>query len=234
MRKTRKHAEVHKSGRSGWLRAAVLGSNDGIVSTSSLVLGVAATSASTHSIAVAGIAGLVAGAASMAAGEYVSVSSQRDAEAADIRLENEEQKTQPAVELNELKEIYVARGLDDELASRVAKRFMEVDPLGTHLRDELGLDPRHRARPVQAALVSAVSFAAGAALPLLALWISPESSRIAGIGGSTALCLGVLGALAGKLGGASPWRAALRVCIGGILAMVVTAAIGHFVGVVGL
>lgn len=209
----------------------MLGADDGLVSTASLMLGVAATAASNQSIVIAGVAGLVAGAASMAAGEYVSVSSQRDAEAADIRREKEEQTTQPALELKELKDIYVERGLDEALASRVAERLMAVDPLGTHLRDELALDPQHLARPVQAALVSAASFAAGAALPLLTLWFSSESTRTVGIAGSTLLSLGVLGALAGKLGGAAPWRAALRVSIGGLLAMLVTSVIGHFVGI---
>lgn len=168
------HRETHRRERVAWLRAAVLGADDGIVSTASLILGVAASSAPSSAITIAGLAGLIAGAASMASGEYVSVSSQRDSEVADIEREKRELLTQPALEFEELKGIYVRRGLTEELARQVAERLMAVDPLGAHLRDELGLASHVLARPIQAALVSAISFASGALLPLIALWLSPE------------------------------------------------------------
>lgn len=225
------HKEKHSSSRIGWLRAAILGADDGIVSTASLLLGIAATNAPNATIAVAGFAGLVAGAASMATGEYVSVSSQSDAEASDIAREKKELKTMPAHELQELKRIYVERGLDELLALQVATKLMDVDPLGSHVRDELGITDNGRARPVQAAIVSAVAFASGAALPLLALWLTPESARSIGISTSAVLLLAGLGALGGRLGGAPPGRAALRVCIGGILAMTATHFVGRLLGV---
>jgi VIT1/CCC1 family predicted Fe2+/Mn2+ transporter len=225
------HPERHKSDRAAWLRAAVLGADDGIVSTASLMLGVAATSAATSTIAVAGLAGLVAGAASMATGEYVSVSSQRDAEAADVARERRELVTQPRKELEELEAIWRERGLDPALARQVAERLHTVDPLGSHLRDELGLTEATRARPLQAAAVSAVSFAAGAGLPLLALAAAPAAHRSLVIAGLALVLLGVLGALGGRLGGASPRRAAWRVLVGGGLAMLATTLVGRLVGV---
>jgi vacuolar iron transporter family protein len=228
------HTEVHRSERSGWLRAAVLGANDGIVSTASLMLGVAASTTDTRTIALAGIAGLVAGAASMATGEYVSVSSQRDAESADVAREQQEQVTKPLAEFDELKAIYLRRGLDEPLAQQVAERLMQIDPLGAHLRDELGFSEQFMARPLQAALVSALSFASGAALPLLALLVTPAPYLSGALAGSALILLAGLGALGGKLGGASPWRALVRVSIGGSLAMAGTMLIGKLAGVAGL
>jgi vacuolar iron transporter family protein len=228
------HRERHRSGRTGWLRASVLGANDGIVSTASLLLGVAATEATTQTLAVTGLAGLVAGATSMAAGEYVSVSTQRDTERADIDREKGELATQPEYELDELTQIYVHRGLDLALANTVARRMMEVDPLGSHLRDELGLTEQLRANPLQAALASALAFAAGAALPMAALALSPPSLRQTVIAGSALFFLAGLGALGGKLGEARPLRAALRVAVGGALAMAATSLIGKLVGISGL
>jgi vacuolar iron transporter family protein len=226
--------EVHRSGRAGWLRAAVLGADDGLVSTASLIIGVAASSASRGAVLVAGLAGLVAGAMSMAAGEYVSVSSQRDAERADIDLERRQLAADPAVELAELTDIYVRRGLDREIAATVADRLTSVDPLGAHLRDELGFSHAARARPGQAAVVSAASFAVGAAAPLLAVLLAPVANRIAATAAATLLLLAVLGAIGGRLGGAPAAPAALRVAVGGGLAMLVTAVIGRLVGEIGL
>jgi vacuolar iron transporter family protein len=226
--------QQHRSGRAGWLRAAVLGADDGIVSTASLMLGVAAAAASRSAILVAGLAGLAAGAMSMAAGEYVSVSSQRDAERADITRERHEQQADPDLELAELTDIYVRRGLDAHLAGTVAATLMRADPLGAHLRDELGLSEQTGARPVQAALVSAASFAGGAALPLLALLLAPPAGRIAVIAASALGLLALLGAVGGRLGGAPAGRAALRVTLGGGLAMAATALIGRLVGAAGL
>ena len=214
----------------GWLRAAVLGADDGIVSTASLLIGVAAAAASRSAILVAGLAGLVAGAMSMAAGEYVSVSSQRDAERADITREREQQQADPDGELAELTGIYVRRGLDEQLAGTVAATLMHADPLGAHLREELGINHQTRARPVQAALVSAASFAAGAALPLLALLLAPPAARIAVIAASALGLLALLGVLGGQVGGAPVGPAAVRVTLGGGLAMVATALIGRLVG----
>lgn len=222
--------QQHRSGRVGWLRAAVLGADDGIVSTASLTIGVAAAAASRSAILVAGLAGLVAGAMSMAAGEYVSVSSQRDAERADITLERQQQQADPDLELAELTDIYVRRGLDPDLAGTVAATLMQADPLGAHLRDELGLSDHTRARPVQAAVVSAASFAVGAGLPLLALLLAPPASRIAVIAASALGLLALLGVLGGRLGGAAARRAAVRVTVGGGLAMAATALIGRLVG----
>lgn len=225
------HRESHRSDRAAWLRAAVLGADDGIVSTASLMIGVAASSASKGAILVAGLAGLVAGAMSMAAGEYVSVSSQRDTERADIKREARELRANPAFELRELTEIYVRRGLDPELARTVAEKLMRADALGSHVRDELGFTERSMARPLQAAVASALSFAVGAGLPLVMLLVTPEKERIAAIAVSALALLGALGAGGAWLGGASPARGALRVIVGGGLAMLVTALIGRLVGV---
>jgi vacuolar iron transporter family protein len=219
--------EQHRSGRTGWLRAAVLGADDGIVSTASLTIGVAAAAASRSTILVAGLAGLVAGAMSMAAGEYVSVSSQRDAERADITRERQQQQADPGLELAELTDIYVRRGLGPDLAGTVAASLMRADSLGAHLRDELGMNEQARPRPVQAAVVSAASFAVAAALPVLALLLAPPTDRIAAIATSALALLALLGALGGRLGGAAPGRAAVRVTVGGGLAMAATALIGH-------
>jgi VIT1/CCC1 family predicted Fe2+/Mn2+ transporter len=226
--------EQHRSGRVGWLRAAVLGADDGIVSTASLLIGVAAAAASASAVLVAGLAGLVAGAMSMAAGEYVSVSSQRDAERADVARERHQQQADPDLELSELTEIYVRRGLDEQLAGTVAVTLMRADSLDAHLRDELGLSEQTRARPVQAALVSAASFAAGAALPLLALLLAPPTARVAVIAASALGLLALLGTVGGRLGGAAVGRAALRVTAGGGLAMAATALIGRLIGAAGL
>jgi vacuolar iron transporter family protein len=208
----------------------VLGSNDAIVSTSSLMIGVAASNASKDAILIAGVAGLFAGAMSMAAGEFVSVSSQLDAEHADIALEQEELVKAPDAELQELANIYVHRGLDKQLAHEVAVQLSNHDRLGAHLRDELGISEATRARPLQAAWISAVSFAVFALVPVLALLVAPASLRMETIGAVTLVSLASLGALGGYLGGASKVRAALRVAIGGALAMAVTATIGHLLG----
>ena len=222
--------EVHRSQRAGWLRAAVLGADDAIVSTASLLIGVAASSASLRSLLVTGVAALVAGSMSMAVGEYVSVSSQRDAERADIELEERQLEHEPHAELNELTLIYVKRGLDNELAQKVAEQLTAHDRLTAHLRDELGIDPDSLARPIQAAWISALSFGSFALIPIVALVLSPASLRIASIAALSLLSLAALGAIGAHLGGAPRVRAALRVCIGGSLAMAVTAAIGHLVG----
>ena len=216
-----------------WLRAAVLGSDDAIVSVSSLMIGVAASSAPRESILIAGVAGLVAGAMSMAVGEYVSVSSQRDSEQADIDRERRELEADPEIELQELAAIYTERGLDRGLAMQVAQQLTARDALGTHLRDELGIDPTALARPLQAAWVSAASFALSASVPILMLLIAPASVRIPAIAVVSLLSLTALGAFGGYLGGAPLGRAALRVTIGGGFAMAVTFAIGHLFGVSG-
>lgn len=226
----RRHHETHRVARAGWLRAAVLGSNDAIVSTASLMMGVTAADAPKDAILVAGVAGLFAGAMSMAAGEFVSVSSQLDAERADIALEREELARSPEAELAELAHIYVQRGLDKQLAMQVAQQLSAHDRLGAHLRDELGISERSRARPLQAAWISAVSFALFAMLPVLALLIAPPALRFETIGVVTLVSLAALGALGGYLGGASIARASLRVTAGGALAMAVTAAIGRVLG----
>ncbi|HEV8649049.1 MAG TPA: VIT family protein [Actinomycetes bacterium] len=228
------HRELHRSGRAGWLRAAVLGADDGIVSTASLVIGVAAAAASRNAVLLAGVAGLVAGATSMAAGEYVSVSSQRDAERADIGRERRELAADSEFERAELTEVYVRRGLDRELAATVAERLMAVDPLGSHLRDELGLQPGVFARSLQAAVASALSFALGAALPLTLIVLAPIGVRIPVTALAALALLALLGVVGARLGGARVWRAALRVTIGGGLAMGLTALIGQLVGATGL
>jgi VIT1/CCC1 family predicted Fe2+/Mn2+ transporter len=223
--------EMHRSGRAGWLRAAVLGSDDAIVSTASLMIGVAAASASKGAILVAGVAGLVAGAMSMAVGEYVSVSSQRDAEQADIGLETHELTAEPEAELQELAQIYVNRGLEKGLALKVAEQLSAHDRLGAHMRDELGIDQTSLARPLQAAWISAASFASFAIVPIVALLVSPAAWRIPMIAVFSLVSLASLGAFGGHLGGAPLGRAALRVTIGGALAMTVTALIGKILGV---
>jgi VIT1/CCC1 family predicted Fe2+/Mn2+ transporter len=223
--------EKHRSGRAGWLRAAVLGSDDALVSISSLMIGVAASSASKEAILVAGVAGLVAGSMSMAVGEYVSVSAQRDAEQADVERETRELAGQPRAELNELALIYMKRGLEKELAMTVAEQLSARDLLGAHLQDELGIDQDSLARPMQAAWISAVSFAAFAVVPIVALVVAPAALRIPAIAALSLVSLAALGAFGGHLGGAPLGRAALRVTIGGALAMAVTAAIGRIFGV---
>ena len=224
------HRETHRSGRAGWLRAAVLGSDDAIVSTASLMVGVAASSATEASILLAGIAGLVAGAMSMAVGEYVSVSSQRDAEQADIDREKKELASEPHAELNELATIYEKRGLDKALAMKVAEQLSAHDQLGAHMRDELGIDRGSLARPLQAAWVSAASFASFALVPILALLAAPNRMRGPVIAAASLLSLATLGAFGGHIGGAPILRASLRVTLGGALAMAVTAAIGRLFG----
>lgn len=230
----RRHRESHKSGRTGWLRAAVLGSNDAIVSVSSLMIGIGAADASMQTILIAGVAGLVAGSMSMAVGEFVSVSAQRDSEQADVAREAEELATSPDAELHELAAIYRHRGLDKDLAMTVAKQLSARDRLGAHLRDELGIEARTRARPLQAAWISAVSFATFALLPILGLLAAPASLRLVAIAVVTLVSLGALGLLGGRLGGASVGRAALRVTFGGALAMAITAGIGRLLGIAGL
>ena len=226
------HAERHFSGRIGWLRAAVLGANDGIVSTSSLIMGVAAADISRGGVLIAGVAGLVAGAMSMAAGEYVSVSSQADTEKADLSRERLEIETNPEFEHRELARIYVERGLDSSLANQVAQQLMEHDPLGAHARDELGLSEVHTARPVQAAFASAGTFSIGAALPLLAVLLAPSSFIMSAVGGSSLAFLAMLGCLAAYAGGAKIITSVARVTIWGALAMALTTAIGRMFGAV--
>jgi vacuolar iron transporter family protein len=222
--------EVHLSHRANWLRAAVLGANDGIVSTASLVLGVAAAGASGSAIVTAGVAGLMAGALSMAAGEYVSVSSQRDTEDADLRLEARELRDDPQGELRELAGIYQRRGLSPELAREVAVALSSGDALAAHARDELGLDDERRARPLQAAWASAVSFSVGAILPLVAMGVTPRSARAAVCVAVTLVALALLGDTGARLGGARRGRATSRVLVWGALAMAVTAGIGALIG----
>jgi len=223
--------ERHRSGRIGWLRAAVLGADDAIVSTASLMIGVAASSAPKAAILIAGGAGLVAGAMSMAVGEYVSVSSQRDAEQADIGLETLELATEPEAELQELSMIYVKRGLEPDLAMKVAEQLSTHDRLGAHMRDELGIDQASLASPLQAAWISAASFASFAIVPIVALIVASAAWRIPMIAVFSLASLAALGAFGGHLGGAPLGRAALRVTIGGALAMSVTAVIGRILGV---
>ncbi|MBL8685231.1 MAG: VIT family protein [Myxococcales bacterium] len=224
------HREIHRSGRATWLRAAVLGADDAIVSTASLMLGVAASAASKNAILVAGVAGLVAGATSMAVGEFVSVSAQRDAERADVAREQRELTTQPEAELDELAMIYVKRGVDKALAMQVAAQLSAHDSIGAHLRDELQIDNAALARPLQAAWISAASFACFAVVPIVALLVAPVALRIPMIAALSLVSLAALGAFGGSLGGAPRGRAALRVTIGGAAAMAVTALIGRLVG----
>jgi len=226
----RSHSETHFVSRIGWLRAAVMGANDGIVSTASLIVGVAAASTAPSEVLVAGIAGLVAGAMSMAAGEYVSVSSQSDTEAADMEKERTELSGQPDAELEELTQIYISRGVDPELACEVSRQMMAKDALGTHLRDELGISEFTTARPTQAALTSALTFAVGAAMPLAMVVVSPADLLVLTVTIASLLFLSLLGAIGAYVGGAPIRRATLRVTFWGALAMALTAAIGALVG----
>ena len=228
----RHHTEKHRTGSIAWLRAAVLGANDGIVSTASLVIGVAAAHATHADVMVAGVAGMVAGAMSMAAGEYVSVHSQADTEKADIERERMELATDYAGELKELAAIYVNRGLDPELAQQVAKQLMDHDAIGAHARDELGITEGFSARPLQAALASAASFAVGAALPLLVVFIASERNLLVLVAATSLLFLALLGALAARAGGAGVATGAMRVTFWGALAMAATAAVGALFGTV--
>ena len=227
-----RHIERHRTNRIGWLRAAVLGANDGIVSTASLVLGVAASNATHGAVMVAGIAGLVAGAMSMAAGEYVSVRSQSDSEEAALNMERKELATDDAGERRELTAIYVGRGLDPALAKQVSEQLMAHDALGAHARDELGISETLSARPVQAALTSAASFAVGAALPLLAASLAPGTGLIPVVSVCSVFFLAVLGGLAARVGGANVKLGAMRVTFWGALAMAVTAGVGALFGAV--
>ena len=227
-----RHMERHRTGRIGWLRAAVLGANDGIVSTASLVLGVAAANATHDNVMIAGIAGLVAGAMSMAAGEYVSVRSQSDSERAALDLERAELKADNQGEQRELTAIYVSRGLDPALAQQVAEQLMAHDALGAHARDELGITETLSARPIQAALTSAASFAIGAAMPLLAVAAVSGPRLIPVVSGTSLVFLAILGGLAARVGGASVAVGALRVTFWGALAMALTAGVGTLFGTV--
>lgn len=227
-----RHREGHRSHHSGWLRAAVLGANDGIISTASLMMGVAAAQAGSPAILLAGVAGAVAGAMSMAAGEYVSVRSQADTEAADLARETRELENDVAGEQRELEEIYVARGLERPLAHEVAKQLMQHDALGAHARDELGITDMFSARPLQAALTSAATFAAGALIPLLVVLLHPLEHLAVAIVSVSLLALVFLGGLAARVGGANPWIGAARVGFWGAAAMALTAAAGHLFGVV--
>ena len=226
------HPESHLVSRIGWLRAAVLGANDGIVSTASLIVGVAASAAATSEVLVAGTAGLVAGAMSMAAGEYVSVSSQADTERADLARERAELASQPDLETEELAQIYVERGLSPDLAAQVAAQLMEKDALGAHARDELGISEVTTARPIQAALTSAATFAVGASLPLALVLLLPPGRLVLGVSLASLLFLALLGAVGARAGGAPVLRAMLRVTFWGALAMALTAAIGALFGTV--
>ncbi len=225
--------EGHFINRIGWLRAAVLGANDGIVSTASLIVGVGAASADKGPVLLAGLAGLVAGAMSMAAGEYVSVSSQSDTERADMSRECGELANNPEFERRELAGIYVGRGLDEDLALKVADQLMAKDALGAHMRDELGLSAFTTARPIQAGLTSAATFTSGAAVPLLAALVLPSGFIIAGVVGVSLVLLGVLGALSAKVGGAGLVRPTFRVLVWGAIAMAITAGVGRLFGAVG-
>jgi VIT1/CCC1 family predicted Fe2+/Mn2+ transporter len=224
------HTEGHLASRVSWLRAAVLGANDGIISTASLIVGVAAATPERSPMLVAGIAGLVAGAMSMAAGEYVSVSSQADSESADLSRERRELETQPEFELNELADIYVSRGVEKGLALQVASQLMAKDAIGVHAREELGISELTAARPVQAAITSAITFAAGAALPLLVTAVAPLGSLIWVVSGLTIVFLAMLGAVGAWAGGASLMIAAARVTFWGAMAMGATALIGKLIG----
>lgn len=225
-----RHTEKHRTQRVGWLRAAVLGANDGILSTASLIVGVAAAEATRNSVLVAGIAGLVAGAMSMAAGEYVSVSSQADTEGADLERERKELATDDENEHAELAAIYVMRGLDPDLAKQVAAQLMAKDALGAHARDELGISDTLSARPVQAAFASAASFTVGAVLPLLMVFVVPREVLTWSVSGSSLLFLALLGAVAAKAGGSSIGKSVVRVTFWGALAMALTAGVGALFG----
>jgi len=227
-----RHGEWHRSRRVGWLRAAVLGANDGIVSTASLVIGVAAAGATRSAVLIAGTAGLVAGAMSMAAGEYVSVSSQSDTERSDLARERKEIETDVEAEHRELAAIYVGRGLDPALATQVSNQLMAHDALGAHARDELGISEFVRARPVQAAIASALSFAVGAALPLATVFVTPEVLMLPSVAALSLAFLATLGGIAAKVGGARVSTGAIRVTFWGALAMALTASVGTLFGVI--
>lgn len=229
-RLVRSHRERHVGNRIGWLRAAVLGANDGIVSTASLVIGVAAASAGTGAIVIAGTAGLVAGAMSMAAGEYVSVSAQADTETAEIARERRELIDDPKGELAELAAIYVQRGVEPKTAEAVATQLMAKDALGAHARDELDIAPGARARPIQAAFASAASFTVGAAMPLLAVFLAPARFLSLAVAAASLVFLAILGALGARTGDAIIWRGTLRVTFWGAFAMAATAIIGRLIG----
>lgn len=226
--------EHHRSGRSGWLRAAVLGANDGLVSVGSLVLGVASSQASHGGILIAGVSAWIAGALSMAAGEYVSVSSQADVEAADLAMEKKELVKHPESERKELAEIYERRGLDPELASKVATQLMRHDALGAHARDEIGITTTLSAKPIQAAFSSALSFTLGVAPPLIMIWLLPHTYLVAGVFIVSLICLAVLGALGAWTGGADIRKGTLRVTFWGTVAMILTAAVGAVLGAAGV
>ena len=232
MTRLRLHPENHLVERIGWLRAAVLGANDGIVSTASLIVGVAAAATAPGDVLVAGVAGLVAGAMSMAAGEYVSVSSQADTEHADLARERAELAANPAFELDELSQIYVRRGVEPGLARQVAQQLMAADALAAHARDELGISAATTARPLQAALTSAATFAAGAAMPLLMVVIAPAAALVPAVCAASLVFLALLGAIGARAGGANVWRATARVTFWGALAMALTAGIGKLFGTV--
>jgi VIT1/CCC1 family predicted Fe2+/Mn2+ transporter len=227
----RRHLERHLVHRIGWLRAAVLGANDGIVSTAALVVGVAAAAQGRQEVLLAGAAGLVAGAFSMAAGEYVSVSSQADTEAADLARERAELATQPEFEREELAHLYAARGVDLDLARKVADQLMAKDALSAHARDELGISEITTARPIQAAVTSALTFSAGAALPLAAALLAPQTAIAPVVSAVSILVLAVLGAVGARAGGASLWKAVVRVTFWGALALAATAGVGALFGV---
>jgi VIT1/CCC1 family predicted Fe2+/Mn2+ transporter len=232
MTRLRLHPESHLTSRIGWLRAAVLGANDGIISTASLIVGVAAAAATRNDVLIAGVAGLVAGAMSMSAGEYVSVSSQSDTEQADLARECKELSQDPKGELDELTEIYVKRGLDQSLARQVAQQLMGKDALTAHARDELGISEITAARPVQAALTSAATFSVGAAMPLLMVVVSPANVLVPVVSAASLGFLALLGAIGARAGGANVLRATARVTFWGALAMTLTAGIGKLFGTV--
>ena len=224
-------AELHKSHRTGWLRAAVLGANDGIVSTASLIVGIAAADTTKEGVILAGVAGLVAGAMSMAAGEYVSVSSQADTENADLALEKDALKSKPEEEKEELAKIYEERGVEPGLATKVAEQLMHHDALGAHARDEIGISEVNNANPFQAAFSSALTFTVGAALPVLVAWVMPLNSLIWAVSIASLIFLAFLGGLAAYAGGASIFKGAFRVTFWGALAMALTAGVGQMFGV---
>src|SRR5450759_462130 len=226
----RRHTERHLIGRIGWLRAAVLGANDGIISTASLIVGVAAAATSVSEVLTAGVAGMVAGSMSMAAGEYVSVSSQSDTESADLAREKQELSDDPEAETNELARIYARRGIEPALARQVAEQLMAKDALGAHAHDELGISDTTAAKPIQAALTSAVTFAAGAALPIVALLVTPQNLLVPIVSGTSIVFLALLGALGARAGGAGILKPTLRVAFWGALAMALTACVGALVG----
>ena len=231
MARARRHTEHHKTSRVGWLRASVLGANDGIVSTASLIVGVAAAGSTESAIVLSGVAGLVAGAMSMAAGEYVSVHSQADAEKADLTVERQELKDEPEAELRELAGIYVKRGLEPALARQVAEQLTAKDALAAHARDELGITEIAEARPIQAAFSSAASFTVGAALPLAVVFAAPRPQLVVAVSAASLVFLALLGALAARAGGANALIGAVRVTFWGALALAVTAGIGKLIGV---